>query len=318
MFLFLKFISGASIIVDQSTEAKERRIWNIAGFLLIAIFLGWAMSYPLVDGFYSAKAGTFGDSFGAINALFSGLAFLGVLVAVLLQKLQLQLQHQELEDTRLELKVQSKAFNQQNFENTFFSMLKVLREIVSDLNKHRPGYFEFINDYLPAHMSGRAIRSNQIGTILPMFNPQDDVSLEFEFVLFKAAELYELESARIGPYFRLIYNILKFVSFTKLADDSEDDFQAKKFYTNLVRAQLSNSELIALFYNGLTPVGLPLRKYMEQFAFLKHLLFPTLLHASHANILLHKGRTYSYNVYGFDGANIQKRIEAAGGGVLSS
>jgi hypothetical protein len=48
--------------------------------------------------------GQFGDLFGSINALFSGLAFVGVFVAILLQKQELNLQRQELRETRLEMK----------------------------------------------------------------------------------------------------------------------------------------------------------------------------------------------------------------------
>jgi len=49
-----------------------------------------------MDKLGSAKAGTFGDSFGAINALFSGMAFAGVIVAILMQREELRLQRQEL------------------------------------------------------------------------------------------------------------------------------------------------------------------------------------------------------------------------------
>jgi hypothetical protein len=47
--------------------------------------------------------GTFGDSFGAINSLFSGLAFAGVIFTILLQRRELSLQREELNLTRKEL-----------------------------------------------------------------------------------------------------------------------------------------------------------------------------------------------------------------------
>lgn len=43
-----------------------------------------------------ALRGQFGDMFGAVNALFSGLAFAGVIIAVILQKRELALQRREL------------------------------------------------------------------------------------------------------------------------------------------------------------------------------------------------------------------------------
>lgn len=54
-------------------------------------------------------AGVIGDAFGAVNALFSGLAFAGVILALLLQTRDLQLQRQELEETRAELAKSAEA-----------------------------------------------------------------------------------------------------------------------------------------------------------------------------------------------------------------
>lgn len=51
----------------------------------------------------------FQDLFAGITALFSGLAFLGVICAILLQKDELSLQRKELELTRRELKRTAKA-----------------------------------------------------------------------------------------------------------------------------------------------------------------------------------------------------------------
>jgi len=48
--------------------------------------------------------GQFGDMFGVANALFSGLAFAGLIIAILLQRQELGLQRDELKSTRKELK----------------------------------------------------------------------------------------------------------------------------------------------------------------------------------------------------------------------
>lgn len=53
--------------------------------------------------------GTFGDMFGAINTLFSGLAFAGIIIAIFLQSKELELQRKELELTRAELHRSSDA-----------------------------------------------------------------------------------------------------------------------------------------------------------------------------------------------------------------
>jgi hypothetical protein len=53
--------------------------------------------------------GTFGDLFGAVNALFSGLAFAGLIYTIVLQKQDLELQRKEIAQNRVELKKSSKA-----------------------------------------------------------------------------------------------------------------------------------------------------------------------------------------------------------------
>ncbi len=56
--------------------------------------------------------GQFGDIFGLANSLFSGLAFAGVIYAILLQREDLALQRKELELTRKELKRSASAQEQ--------------------------------------------------------------------------------------------------------------------------------------------------------------------------------------------------------------
>lgn len=67
--------------------------------------------------------GTFGDMFGAINTLFSGLAFAGVIYAVFLQSKELKLQREELELTRNELEKSTKA--QASQANTMLKAAKI-------------------------------------------------------------------------------------------------------------------------------------------------------------------------------------------------
>ena len=75
-------------------------------YLMIVVLAVWliyaSLLYLLSDKW--DHRGAFGDMFGAINALFSGLAFAGIIFTILLQKEELRLQRNELELTREELK----------------------------------------------------------------------------------------------------------------------------------------------------------------------------------------------------------------------
>lgn len=66
----------------------------------VQVGIGVAAYYMLPDW---QTRGQFGDVFGAANALFSGLAFAGLIYAILLQREDLELQRKELEMTRQEL-----------------------------------------------------------------------------------------------------------------------------------------------------------------------------------------------------------------------
>ncbi len=68
--------------------------------ILIFYFIWITSSYPELS-----KRGQFGDTFGAANALFSGLAFAGVIVALFMQRRELELQRKELELQRGEVKL---------------------------------------------------------------------------------------------------------------------------------------------------------------------------------------------------------------------
>ncbi len=76
--------------------------------LIIIVFLLWLLIPILVNPFFENFLGTensalTGDSFGVVNSLFSGLAFAGIIVALILQMKELKLQRDDLALTRSEL-----------------------------------------------------------------------------------------------------------------------------------------------------------------------------------------------------------------------
>lgn len=91
---------------------NENEISNnkILLFVLVIVILfsiyGICIYYSFSDW---QERGTFGDAFGALNALFSGLAFVGIIYTIFLQRKELELQRKELELTRQELKRTAEA-----------------------------------------------------------------------------------------------------------------------------------------------------------------------------------------------------------------
>tara|TARA_R100000935_G_C2757476_1_gene132225 strand:- start:127 stop:633 length:507 start_codon:yes stop_codon:yes gene_type:complete len=102
---------------------KLKESTSLNSFILgILIIIGiWLISILIINFFFentfNENAAWFGDSFGAINSLFSGLAFAGIIYTILLQRQELQLQRQELKNTREELK--RSADSQEKTEKLF-------------------------------------------------------------------------------------------------------------------------------------------------------------------------------------------------------
>ncbi|MEY2664985.1 MAG: hypothetical protein RLZZ480_90 [Candidatus Parcubacteria bacterium] len=79
---------------------KNKFVLLSFGVVILFVVYDLALNYlyPI-----SQERGLFGDSYGALNTFFSGLAFLGIIYTIHLQKTELQLQRKELKETRKEL-----------------------------------------------------------------------------------------------------------------------------------------------------------------------------------------------------------------------
>lgn len=85
---------------------KDHKLSIVMGVLFLIVLAAWLGSYFLIAGLFGTpkSPGTAGDLFGAVGSLFAGLAFVGVLWAILLQRKSLQMQHDDLKATLDEMK----------------------------------------------------------------------------------------------------------------------------------------------------------------------------------------------------------------------
>jgi hypothetical protein len=100
-------------------------------FVLIFIIWGIFLIIMLCTPQEWVIKGQFGDMFGSINALFSGLAFGGVIFTILLQRNELALQRQELIETRK--KLARTALAQENSEKALNKQVQ-LQNMTTKLN----------------------------------------------------------------------------------------------------------------------------------------------------------------------------------------
>jgi hypothetical protein len=134
---------------NKQTEKDKSKLSlvEILIFVGILIFIvgGWLLSPEILNRYANewSEKGTIGDSFGAVNALFSGLAFAGLIFAILLQRKELKLQREELEETRVVFQKQSDILHTQTYEATFFRLVEDHRQLIQGLDYRTP---EMIRD----------------------------------------------------------------------------------------------------------------------------------------------------------------------------
>tara|TARA_R110002050_G_scaffold100607_2_gene208373 strand:- start:21901 stop:22779 length:879 start_codon:yes stop_codon:yes gene_type:complete len=268
----------------RTQTKKENNIWLyiIGIFSVILIIVLWFLTYFYLKDLEPNDRGTLGDMFGTINALFSGLAFAGIIFTILLQRRELKYQREELQATRREFTIQNKTLKSQKFENTFFGLMDLHNRIVNDIDYKvgddigRP--IEIIKGRDVFCIASSELRSN-------LNNNLNNISLERSYL-----KMYGLHNTDFGHYFRNLYRIFKiihqteFVSMSEIVDFNYDDeeldidelyyelnFKEKYKYSSIMRAQLSDYELFILFYNCLTKLSKKFKPLVEEYSLLKTL-----------------------------------------------
>lgn len=251
------------------SASKGKANYDQLVLLLASVFLAWALGGLFVfwgTGGEATARGTFGDMFGAINALFSGCAFAGLIYTIRQQSEELSLQRTELQLTRDELSgqreqmaSQATTLKLQQFESTFFQLLRMLGDIVEAMDltgardkmiRGRDCFRTFVSWHTEFY-SDKAI-------------VDDDTTPMPEKFKMVYARFYKKAEPEVGHYFRHLYHIIKFVDLS-LIDD-------KRRYTSFVRAQLSANELRLLFYNCQSALGEDqFKPLVEKYGLLKHL-----------------------------------------------
>lgn len=257
------------MLENELIESKENEFLSL-NKLLFLIALTWLLSGIAL--YFVPEHGTFGDMFGAVNALFSGLAFGSLIYTIFLQRHELRLQREELGLTRKELKgqklqlsAQNEVMKIQNFENTFFQMLKLLNDIINAIDiqsndkvtRGRDCFVIFLRRLEYEHHKYKKDLNYSDRSVL------DLIKLGYR-------DFYLIRQGEVGHYYRTLYNIIKFIKESKVKN--------KTFYTNLVRAQLSNQELVLMFYNCLSDHGSEkFKPLIEEFSLLKNMSADSLM-----------------------------------------
>lgn len=213
-------------------------------FVLIVVFLyagalTW-LTWP-VSELTIGKTGTFGDSFGALNALFTGLGFMGLLVTILLQREDLKLTRVGLAETRQEIKTQSTTFQRQQFEDSFYRLLTLYKENLSTLSAtNRPSSSEKIYgiQVLSVALARLDSACKQMNN---KFSDNIEEQEEYIYSLFKACR------KEFTPQDRYLAT---FIALLAMVENDSPTPELRESYLAILSSQLTIYELKYLFYQS--------------------------------------------------------------------
>lgn len=267
-------MNGADLFSDASDSKKSdpNTKWLWLGFPVI-VFI-WLIYYCV------QSPGQADASFDRLNALFSGLAFWGVVFAILLQKSELALQRNELELTRSEvhgqkeqLEAQNLTMKRQRFENTFFSLLDLLSNTVNsmELSQQSPSYLRKGRDCFSAFC--REFDSSYNVMVENQPNAAPKHICREAFLMFHGGR-----QSNVDHYFLTVFTIIRYVD--------SSDVENKSVYINFLKAQLSGPELKLLFYYCLSGMGpSELESLLQKHGLFEHLREGILANPSHLSLL---------------------------------
>lgn len=225
--------------------------------IIYAIFL-ILITWPLSEISIS-KAGVFGDSFGVLTSLFSGLAFSGMIITILLQKEELKLQRQELTYTRQEIKEQKDIFRIQSFNDSFYRLLSFYKQNLSEVSIFTEEYNKRLNGIEALSYLLKKLQNSFAQYKFQRYPENEDEQVEQEYALFLEIQKILINQSRYLNTIQSIYALI---------DTQLTSYEEKKIYWNLFASQLTAHEVKYLFYECLVlKKSSELRKYLHESKF---------------------------------------------------
>jgi putative phage abortive infection protein len=270
-------------------EAPEKRfcridnpvLWGIVAslvILVIMVYLGYSkncdfstMGPPFCRSkltiFLDASPNEIGDTLAGFAGAW---AFIWIVVTVMLQSQELREQRKELKNQWREYKKMNQAMATQTFENTFFEMLSTLSRIVSQLRSK-------VHRNVTDKPEGKEVFGILAAEFTSLYKGETNLGLQPEGRVSQAYDLFwNKHRPELSHYFRYLFNFFRLLS--------EAD-SAKPYHAKILRSQISDEELILLFYNCLASSGKKMEKYAIEFELFDNMDPTDLIDRSHARLI---------------------------------
>ncbi|WP_431090815.1 hypothetical protein [Paenibacillus sp. 8b26] len=217
-----------------------RKIYIV--LIALGIFGVWAGSGWAINTWINASyRGTFGDMFGAVNALFSGLAFAGLIYTISVQRDELQEQKKAIEMQTEELSLQRQAIEMQTEE------LRMQREETARSADQLESQRNLMNLQIAMTTVNELIKSKnkRIDNIRYQINGQDEKGILALTVLAKRSREMNRPIAKddavLQGFYRSFFYTLQYIKELDL------DKKQKKVLSNLLNMDTSDTEIYILY-----------------------------------------------------------------------
>jgi hypothetical protein len=230
---------------------KNKILWFLPILIVIGSYLLFLiyLTYPISE-FNIEKAGQIGDSFGILNSLFSGFAFVALIMTIYLQQEEINNMKKELE--------------KQNFENIFFLILEKFN------TKQNNDLKSFDKQFENRYQKFEEMRY-KLYEYYKYYNsqfPQEESVKSIEAYF----GVYNEPHFNLKIYFENLFFIIDFINNSKLT------YEIKKIYYKLLINDLTYNELIMMFYHVLSKDKFLKYKYiMEEESFFEGISHKSLI-----------------------------------------
>lgn len=269
---------------DDDEENEGRPWWIIIASLILLLCVGSFIAYGARNPDTFKDLGTWGDFVGGtLNPILTFLTVIGLLVTIHLQQRELRLTRKELAKSSNALEAQNLTTKQQRFENTLFSMIEMLNQIVNAMDvlgnrdevKSGRDCFSFFYKKIYQTYYYDSWLNPDTGYFEKMVCYDDHANHSKSRIVDAFDHFYKIYQSDLGHYFRVLYNIFRYIDQSEFADG---------IYAKILRAQLSNQELLIIFYNNATQRGKAFAALAERFELYDNMDTERLLRPEHIEL----------------------------------
>ncbi|WP_187322237.1 putative phage abortive infection protein [Serratia marcescens] len=302
----------------KALKDKLNAPYIISVFMFILIIVACAAYFKFIgidpkefDSVGLEKKGQMGDSWGMFTSIFSALAFGGLISTLVFQSASIS-------QAKKESTEQDVRYKKQQVENTFFRMLDIHFDLVKEMDLKNVNSLKtvasgkdtftifykrlerFYNIYVSKEggnegrqqvdmgVTGYQVIDSKPGVELDgdelavLMEPESrmvltqDELLELYSIQFMYDPFWKRYRSDLGHYFRFLFNLIKYV------DNADINDEEKYRYVKIVRAQLTDYEIVIIFYNALSTMSFEkFKPLIEKYTLLNNLPEDLLFDVSH-------------------------------------